>query len=338
MPFGDAMKGSWLLIACSMLALTACNSRPIYFGSQRSTEGVPGFEDGKKTSPYVKLGKPYMVGGVVYVPRHQPDYDEEGEASWYGPGFHGGKTANGEKYDKYDFTAAHTTLPLPSVVKVTNLKNNKSVYVRVNDRGPFASGRIIDLSKAAAEQIDMVRYGVVKVRVQYMPEASERVARMIAQGRDPKTIDIAREVINAQKTQMAEALPPENAPAENWWEMVQPIPSAQAKEVPVTLPPPTAPESSPFDAVSGEDVPPVKPVDSSPNAAGSYYVQLGSFSVLENAQKVQQRWQSAGDVQLESVGNLHRVRVGPYDNEEAALDVVDRAKSQGLPDARLIRN
>src|SRR5262249_41867307 len=159
-----------------LLTLSACGStsnRPTYFGHEGSTEGMPGVVNGKKM-PYVKLGKPYRVGGVTYVPTYDPDYTAEGLASWYGPGFHGGKTANGESYDKYAFTAAHPTLPLPSIVRVTNLSNDKVVYVRVNDRGPYAHGRIIDLSKAAAEQIDLVRAGVTKVRVEYMPDESQR--------------------------------------------------------------------------------------------------------------------------------------------------------------------
>ena len=98
-----------------------------------------------------KLGKPYQVAGTWYYPREQPDYDETGIASWYGSQFHGRTTANGEVFDRNAVTGAHPTLPLPSNVRVTNLQNGRSVVVRVNDRGPYANGRIIDLSEKAAD-------------------------------------------------------------------------------------------------------------------------------------------------------------------------------------------
>ena len=124
-----------------MLLLAACGEtshRPTYSGHQESTEGVPGFAGGKKQTPYAKLGQSYTVDGETYVPKYQPGYTEEGLASWYGPGFHGGKTANGEAFDKNEMTAAHRTLPLPSMVKVTMIETGKSAIVRINDRGPFS--------------------------------------------------------------------------------------------------------------------------------------------------------------------------------------------------------
>ena len=107
-----------MTLISALLLLAACGSshRPVYSGHQESTEGVPGFVNGKKVSPHVKLGQSYTVDGETFVPRHQPDYVEEGVASWYGPGFHGGKTANGEEFDEDELTAAHRTLPLPSRV------------------------------------------------------------------------------------------------------------------------------------------------------------------------------------------------------------------------------
>lgn len=117
-----------------------------------------------------KVGKPYTILGQSYTPREDPYYDEVGEASWYGPGFHGRKTANGERFDKYDLTAAHRTLPMPSMVKVTNLENGKSLNLRVNDRGPFAKDRIIDVSKKAARVLGFELQGKAHVRVQFLPE------------------------------------------------------------------------------------------------------------------------------------------------------------------------
>ena len=118
-----------------------------------------------------KIGKPYKVAGVWYVPAEQPDYDAVGTASWYGDAFHGRPTANGESFDMHMASAAHATLPLPSIVEVTNLDNDRSIQVRVNDRGPFKPGRIIDVSRQAADQLGFVRQGVAKVRVRYVGPA-----------------------------------------------------------------------------------------------------------------------------------------------------------------------
>lgn len=118
-----------------------------------------------------KVGKPYQVAGVWYVPAEQPDYDAVGTASWYGDAFHGKPTANGEAFDMHMVSAAHATLPLPSIVEVTNLDNDRSIQVRINDRGPFKPGRIIDVSRAAADQLGFVRQGTAKVRVRYVGPA-----------------------------------------------------------------------------------------------------------------------------------------------------------------------
>lgn len=117
-----------------------------------------------------KVGNPYQVGNHWYHPKEDPYYDQVGEASWYGPGFHGRKTANGEDFDKYDLTAAHRTLPMPCIVRVTNLENGKSANLRINDRGPFARNRIIDVSKKAAEVLGFHMKGMARVRVQFLPE------------------------------------------------------------------------------------------------------------------------------------------------------------------------
>lgn len=116
-------------------------------------------------------GKPYRVKGKWYVPKEDKSYDKSGLASWYGSAFHGRLTANGEVYDQYHLSAAHPTFPLPSYARVTNLENGDSVIVRVNDRGPYHPGRIIDLSNKAAEMLEVQHKGTVKVRVQYIGRA-----------------------------------------------------------------------------------------------------------------------------------------------------------------------
>ncbi|MGI9456286.1 MAG: septal ring lytic transglycosylase RlpA family protein [Aeoliella sp.] len=124
-----------------------------------------------KGGGYKKLGRPYKIKGRTYVPQHDPDYNKVGIASWYGDLFHGRLTANGEVYDMNRLTAAHPTLPLPSLVMVTNLKNEKKLLIRVNDRGPYAHDRIIDLSRKSAEVLGMKRAGTERVRVTYVGPA-----------------------------------------------------------------------------------------------------------------------------------------------------------------------
>lgn len=125
----------------------------------------------KKGGGSFKIGKPYKVRGKWYHPKEEPNYDKKGYASWYGPNFHGRKTANGEIYDQYHLSGAHPTFPLPSYARVTNLKNGHSVIIRVNDRGPYAHGRIIDVSSKAADLLDFKREGTAKVRVEYVGKA-----------------------------------------------------------------------------------------------------------------------------------------------------------------------
>jgi rare lipoprotein A len=133
-----------------LLALAACASNP---------KPPPAAPAG------VKIGKPYQVAGKWYYPSDDRNYDEKGVASWYGPGFHALSTANGERYDQDDVTAAHKTLPMPSWVEVENLDNGRKLVVRINDRGPFVAGRIIDLSRRSAQLLGVDKAGLARVRV-----------------------------------------------------------------------------------------------------------------------------------------------------------------------------
>ncbi len=133
-------------------------------------------------NPTYKVGNPYKINGKWYYPAIDYEYDEVGYASWYGPGFHGKKTANGEIFNQNKISAAHRTLPLPSIVKVTNLENGKVLsFVRVNDRGPFARNRIIDLSKEAAKELGFVNKGVTKVRVEILEDESRKFVNKLIQ-------------------------------------------------------------------------------------------------------------------------------------------------------------
>lgn len=136
------------------------------------------FQNGRYTGRY-KIGNPYEIEGVPYYPQEYDDYEEVGVASWYGEDFDGKMTANGEIYNLDSMTAAHQTLPLPSMVKVTNLENGKSVVVRVNDRGPFARNRIIDLSKKASQMLAYQDKGTTTVKVEYLPQETAKLLQSL---------------------------------------------------------------------------------------------------------------------------------------------------------------
>lgn len=144
----------------ALIALTSCGSNiPLDVSSSAY------YDSHSRKIEKQKVGKPYQIKGKWYKPRYSQDYSKTGIASWYGDYFHGRKTANGEIFDMNKISAAHKTLPLPSYVEVINLDNEKRLYVRVNDRGPFADGRIIDLSKKAAALLGFKHKGLARVHV-----------------------------------------------------------------------------------------------------------------------------------------------------------------------------
>jgi rare lipoprotein A len=160
-----------MVIAAAALAASACASvgaRPGQ-GGGRPADAPPPVTDPAPIVPGTL--RPYQIRGRWYRPAEQPDYDEVGLASWYGDAFHGRPTATGEPFDMHALTAAHKTLPLPGLVEVTNLANGRRVVLRINDRGPFVEGRIIDLSRAAADALDLRQAGVGRVRVRYLGRA-----------------------------------------------------------------------------------------------------------------------------------------------------------------------
>ena len=172
-----------------------------------------------------RIGKTYTIMGKSYTPKHQPGYDVTGVASWYGDKFHGKPTATGETYDMHDLTAAHKTLPLNSMLFVTNIENGKTLMVRLNDRGPFVGDRIIDLSKASANALGIS--GLGQVRVQYAGPADPMAANR-APVRPP--VEVAR-------------------PVEEFAESPVHVPAPQTPAMPYTAPTPapyTAPAPAPF--------------------------------------------------------------------------------------------
>lgn len=136
-----------------------------------------------------KVGNPYKIMGQWYYPQEDYNYSEVGMASWYGDDFHAKKTANGERYDMNTLTAAHRTLPLPSIVKVTNLENGRSLVLRVNDRGPYVKDRIIDISKRGAQLLGYQTKGVTKVRVEILAKESKALKAAML-GKSVETEDL----------------------------------------------------------------------------------------------------------------------------------------------------
>jgi rare lipoprotein A len=150
-------------LAASLLALGACSTMDLPDAPKTIGEPV-------EPNPHYKVGAPYKIDDRWYAPKADEAYDEIGVASWYGDEFHGKLTANGEIFDKRRLSAAHKTLPMPTLVEVQNLENGRRILVRVNDRGPFKGDRIIDLSHAAADELGFAGVGLAKVRVRYVGE------------------------------------------------------------------------------------------------------------------------------------------------------------------------
>lgn len=242
--------------------------------------------------------RPYSVFGVRYFPisEDQP-YRQQGLASWYGKKFHGQKTANGEIYDMYAMTAAHPTLPLPSYARVTRVANGRSIIVRINDRGPFHSGRIIDLSYVAAAKLGLIGPGSGQVVVQAITNADIRAGRYPAPG------------------VMASAPPPPATPPPTSRQD-----SAGADIQAVSQQAPTI-----------EDI--IAPHTASGLGAGGIYLQFGAFSSAENAQALAQRINTIMEWQRVSVHHeppLYKVRMGPYPSRAAAEIDSAQADSAGL--------
>jgi rare lipoprotein A len=250
------------------------------------------YEPTALAEPYA--GPPYQVDGKWYVPTYEPNYDEVGIASWYGPTFHGKASASGEVFDENAMTAAHPTLPIPSLVRVTNLENGRSIVVRLNDRGPFVDDRIIDLSRAASAAIDMHGKGTARVRVQYVgpapAEANSAPAQAI-QFQQPITVQIAGPV---------HSLPP------------SPAPYVERQSLPPLAPTPVA-----------------KPVQT----LNGYFLQAGSFADLGNAHALQDKLMAFGPVSVTAVkvngSEFYRVMVGPWSSRAEAEQTQSRLGQAG---------
>lgn len=269
-----------------------------------------------------KVGNPYQISGVWYYPKDDPFYDETGIASWYGHDFHGKATANGERYDMHALTAAHRTLPMPVVVRVTNLDNGRSLRLRVNDRGPYARGRIIDVSQRAAQLLGFHENGTARVRVQYEGRAEVGASPP----RDEDEIETSSRVKAAPVMSVAssELAPPPGAATAT--------PRPPAAEVRVAS---TAPVAAPStDGVDG-----VVTVVAVPPRT-QLWVQVGAFLARGNADRLAERLAYAGPARVTvSTANgkpIYRVRFGPYTTVDQADSMLNTVIEKGHNGAQVV--
>lgn len=268
-----------------------------------------------------KVGEPYEVNGVWYYPNEDYSYDESGIASWYGPGFHGNKTANGEIFDSNELTAAHPTLPMPSLARVSNLDNGRSVVLRINDRGPYAGGRLIDVSRRAAQLLGFEKIGTAKVRVQVLADESKAIA---AAARRYGTDQASKAYANATFS---------NAPITKVVTRQEP---ARRPFVAPQLPPPERVLSD--DGVTPMELPVLTNVPVKPDA--KIFVQAGAFTMAENAGKLQRELRRFGDVHVDQAKLedilFYRVRIGPLASADAANKILKQVAQSGVPAAKIV--
>jgi len=328
-------------------ALAACATpQPRYAYHRPDTGPAEGAARGQGAAqPRYKVGEPYQVGGIWYVPREQPDYDVTGIASWYGDQFNLQPTANGEIFDMTAVSGAHTTLPLPSIVEVTNLDNGRRLNVRINDRGPFVGNRVIDLSRAAARELGYEEKGLARVRVRYVGPAP-------LPGEDSRRMaDIRREAprpryeTRAAPVQLAAAapVPVPPVPAPPLPSFVPPTPSAPVAVSQAELPPlsgpaaaPTVPALAPVQAAVAST-----PVSGPIQAAGQFRIQAGAFSDADNAARVAASLGQAGAAVIEPVVRdgitYYRVILPSGADEGEAWMLRDKVAALGYADARVLR-
>jgi rare lipoprotein A len=309
------------LVAMCCFGLTACAETEFLVHTAKQFNGS---DDSQTKLGRYKVGSPYQIKSVWYYPAEDYNYAETGIASWYGPNFHGKKTANGEIYNQNDLTAAHRTLPLPSAVRVTNLENGRSIVLRINDRGPFAHGRIVDVSRRGAQLLGFERNGTAKVQVDILEDESRRLKVAAINGGEQQ-LQVAA---SPREAVVSQPLPASGANAGT-------APPPTATQTPVTTAPlePTPAKSTGALVLSGEvDILPVSPT--------GIYVQAGAFSRLENALRMRDRVFDMGPTQISrfavSGSEIYRVRIGPLGTVDVADATLSQVLNAGVPEARLI--
>ncbi len=349
------------LLALGVLTLAGCGSTPKRGGGFYQDDGPPrdaprDLERTPDAVPRVEpfhpfANRPYTALGRSYTPiTDDRPFRQRGFASWYGRQFHGNKTASGERYDMLAMTAAHPTLPLPSYVRVTNLKSGASVIVRVNDRGPFKADRIIDLSYAAATRLGIAGTGTGEVEVLRLTHADIRAGRF-GSGSSAVSDEAPRVAVSPRAP-----LPPSAAPGPSMPAASSVLPATSAALPAVTsapasvLAPATAvvstgmSASAPSGATPGSSAPSGSaPSMAASMPAGSWAVQLGAFEQAANAEALRDRLAlllGSGDgfspeeraPRVRRDGSVHRVLIGQFgrrDEAQALAVRLERALDRG---------
>lgn len=289
-----------------------------------------------------KVGSPYQIKGKWYYPAVDYAYVETGVASWYGPGFHGKQTANGEIFDENALTAAHRTLPMPSMVKVTNLSNGRAIKLIVNDRGPFAHNRIIDVSKRGAELLGFKRDGIAKVRVEVLQNESRQLASL-AQAKKPRpnmaigsTGNLGGQGLLASvnpKPQEELAVPIEPVQAVS----LTPLPLGSLSSTPIGEVKPLANEN-----IQAAQTPVLREpiVEHVPVTQTEVFIQAGAFSQYHNANRLRARLSSLGAIKVTDTKTggrtFYRVRLGPLQDVEEADRMLSLLHANGFNEAKIV--
>jgi rare lipoprotein A len=289
----------------------------------------------------VKIGDPYEVDGKTYTPVDVMNYDEVGYASWYGAEMGGRATANGEIFMPEGISGAHRTLPLPSYVEVTSLETGRTILVRLNDRGPFTSDRLIDLSYGAAAQLGIVDQGVAAIRMRRVnPPEQERVA--LREGRAaPLRLDTPQTLLAVLKRRLASSVMPSarvgsTAPGQSETERNTMRAGGDLLEgyAPSTPVAPTQGQTDgEFVVEDGTASPATAPARSS--AQEEYVVQVGAFSSKSNADALAAK--IGAQVVPSTGGAIWRVRYGPYASRDAAKQGLMKAEQNGYANAQILR-
>lgn len=307
-----------------------------------------------RSSQHQKVGRPYTVSGRTYVPQRNDSYDETGIASWYGPNFHGRPTANGEVFDQNLMTAAHPTLPIPSIVEVTNLENGRQVILRLNDRGPFVDDRMIDLSRGAATQLGFIGRGLARVRVRYLGPAhpassAPQSGYMMADASGGSTRS------SSAMPAPAPAMPAPVMPASTPVLMADATPALPASSqsrtghvadnAPLEALPPGSSASREITVETISDVPAQpessfsSPAESQSALPDRLTLQIGAFSSPVNADQFARRVSGMAEtriVQGQSAGRpIWRVFVGTFDSHQSAAQFQSRLRDVGISDSRI---
>jgi rare lipoprotein A len=336
-----------LAVAALVLLLAACASQPVQVTSGWSGPRHPPPASPERPVPdgAPKVGAPYQIAGRWYTPYDDPRYDTIGMASWYGPGFHGQYTANGEYYDQRFVTAAHKTLPLPCYVEVTALDTGRKITVRVNDRGPFVGDRVIDLSRGAAERLGIVRSGLTRVRVRRV-YPDERVRLALRSGLAPDAI-LSDRAIQYARVQAPPPLPPKVTPAAAPPRALPALPPAAPMPVAVAtaavvpsqadLDRDGAPLAAAIPAPSAAAIAPAPAVETTQVFAGTAWIQVAALADQGRATSLANLLRPIGIATVELSGGLWRVRLGPYDSELSARTALAKVQAAGYQEAHLVR-